>query len=518
MQAQRSQPQRRPVTNGSAGRRGIVVAHGYAPAVRVERGHLVVEDGFGRQLRSRRFHRTARLRRLVVIGRHGYMTFDAAVWLRDVGATFVHLDSAGDLITTTVPRSPDLAALRRVQALATETPVGIEVARMILQAKVSGQRSLLGELPGGAGADEPVGVALAEIDTAADLRSMLLAESQAAAAYWQAWAKLPLPFPPGDLARLPEHWRTFGARTSLVSGGPRGATNPANAILNLLYALLEAETTLACHAVGLDPGLGVFHMDRRDRASMSLDVMEAARPAVDAYVLALLTQRTLSAREFTETREGQCRIAPRFAEQFVATCDVWRTQVGPFVERVAHMLARYARGPVPRLTPITRANWREAWDERAPGRRRRLSLDGFAELPSTCRDCGAPLVDRRRRYCTDCRATRGADRTVNARSAAVEVLARLRAEHRDPGHGGRAAELRGSKNAAHQRAVRDWTGERPDRGVFAREVLPGLRSVPVPVMVAATGLSAHYCSMIRLGKRVPHPRHWDALRSVAQTE
>ncbi len=60
--------------------------------------------------------------------------------------------------------------------------------------------------------------------------------------------------------------------------------------------------------------------------------MEAARPAVDAYVLALLTQRALSARDFVETREGGCRITPRFAEQLGGTCDVWRSNVAPVVE------------------------------------------------------------------------------------------------------------------------------------------------------------------------------------------
>jgi CRISPR/Cas system-associated endonuclease Cas1 len=66
------------------------------------------------------------------------------------------------------------------------------------------------------------------------------------------------------------------------------ATNPAGAILNYLYSLVEAETTLACHAVGLDPGLGIFHVDQRDRASLALDLMEAVRPLVDSYVLALV--------------------------------------------------------------------------------------------------------------------------------------------------------------------------------------------------------------------------------------
>src|SRR5207245_5433290 len=123
-----------------------------------------------------------------------------------------------------------------------------------------------------------------------------------------------------DEAKLPEHWRTFGQRASLLTGGPRLASNPPNAILNYLYALLEAETILACHIVGLDPCLGIFHTDQRQRASLALDAMEAARPVVDAYLLALLTQRTLSARDFAETRQGACRMTQRLATSLAETC------------------------------------------------------------------------------------------------------------------------------------------------------------------------------------------------------
>ena len=149
------------------------------------------------------------------------------------------------------------------------------------------------------------------------------------------------------------------------------ATNPANAILNYLYALLEAETIFACHALGLDPGLGIFHADREGRASLALDLMEACRPAVDAYLLALLTQRTLSAREFVETREGACRITPRLAEQLAETCEVWRSHVAPVVEWTANTLAKHARSRVPTRAPLTRAHHRAALDERLPDRKPR---------------------------------------------------------------------------------------------------------------------------------------------------
>jgi len=48
--------------------------------------------------------------------------------------------------------------------------------------------------------------------------------------------------------------------------------------LNYLYALLEAEARLAAATLGLDPGLGVLHVDTQARDSLACDLMEAARP------------------------------------------------------------------------------------------------------------------------------------------------------------------------------------------------------------------------------------------------
>jgi hypothetical protein len=231
---------------------------------------------------------------------------------------------------------------------------------------------------------------------------------------------------------------------------------------------------------------------------------------------ALLTQRTFSPREFVETREGACRITPRLAAEFAGTCTAWREHIGPVVEWVAHTLAEHTPASLPLRTPLTRSNWKRAWDRRVPDRHRRRSRAEFVALPNTCRDCGAPLPDRRRRYCDECRAQRFAEQGPPARERAADVLAQLRVEQRDPAHGGRAGQIRGAKNAAHQQAVRVWKGSRPDPAVFEAEILPSLRTTPIAELIAATGLSEHYCSLIRLGKRVPHPRHWDAFRECAE--
>lgn len=165
-----------------------------------------------------------------------------------------------------------------------------------------------------------------------------------------------------------------------------------------------------------------------------------------------------------------------------------------------------------------RAHHRAAWEERAPNRPSRRATIPTPVLPNACRDCGTHLTDRRKRYCDECHARRWERHASEGRDNAASILARLRAEQRDPAHGGRAAEMRGRKNAKHQRAARDWSGERPEPTLFLSEIQPGLRQVKIQDLVAATGLSEHYCSLIRLGKKVPHPRHWEAFRNASRAD
>jgi hypothetical protein len=62
---------------------------------------------------------------------------------------------------------------------------------------------------------------------------------------------------------------------------------------------------------------------------------------------------------------------------------------------------------------------------------------------------------------------------------------------------------------------REHSGEQVDAEVFRCEILPGLRDVPISMLMQATGLSRPYCAAIRQEKKVPHPRHWDALQVVS---
>ncbi len=49
------------------------------------------------------------------------------------------------------------------------------------------------------------------------------------------------------------------------------------------------------------------------------------------------------------------------------------------------------------------------------------------------------------------------------------------------------------------------------------EIRPKLNVVSLLETMQATGLSRTYCGMIRRGVRVPHPRHWEALRELVES-
>jgi hypothetical protein len=214
----------------SAPRNGILAVHGYGIKIHVYRRHLVIDDGIGRDRRTRSYHRTSKLRRLVLVGRTGYITLEAIRWLHDVGAALVHIDADGRLLVTSSIHGRNLPALRRAQALAPISAAGRQVARELLQTKVAGQLSLLPELSEGEPARPEIERALAAIEAGTTVRDLLDAEARAAVAYWAAWASLPVPIATRGRQQehsIPEHWRAFGQRHSLITSGPENRLQPS---------------------------------------------------------------------------------------------------------------------------------------------------------------------------------------------------------------------------------------------------------------------------------------------------
>jgi CRISPR-associated endonuclease Cas1 len=384
--------------------RVVRVVDGYGVRVRVHHGRLQVEDGIGRQRRSVTYARaTCPFRRLLILGHTGYISLEAIRWCWDLGVGIVQVDTDRNLLLTSARREVATNRLRRVQALAPYTELGVETAQLVMRTKLGGQQSVARDLVGDGTTASTIGDAVKAVEAASTLDDVLAAESTAAFAYWDAWSRLPLRFVGRGSGEVPELWLAFGTRSSPVSGTRRHAANPANALLNYAYALLEAETTLALHASGLDPALGIWHRDEAGRNSLSLDVMEAARPAADRLVLQLLADGPLRPRDFHETRQGACRVLSPLSHHLATWMSTLAGAVEPTVLQLGQLLDRAIRvDPTPsiRLTRSRRSEHRRAPTHPRPA----------TSTLRRCRTCGVVLPENRRdAYCADCAPNRATD-------------------------------------------------------------------------------------------------------------
>jgi CRISPR-associated protein Cas1 len=478
---------------------GVRVADGYGVKISVHHGRLRIADGIGRHRRSNSYSRaTCPFRRLLILGHSGYVTLQAIRWCWDLGIGVIQVDSDRNLLLTSAKREIGASRIRRVQALAPYTEIGVEAARLLMRTKIEGQALTLVGLPGGRRAGVILSEALAAVEGAGSIAEILVAESTAALAYWESWATIPIHFTGRAETRVPEQWHIFGTRTSPVSGTKRYAANPANALLNYLYSLLEAETTLALHAAGLDPALGIWHTDEPHRDSLTLDVMEATRPIVDRYVLGLLKDTTFRAQDFQETRTGSCRILPPLTHRLAEAMPALAAAIEPSVLELGRLFDRT-------IQPVHTEGFGFGKPRRSE-HKRTTKRTTPTELPNlaACRRCGTLLPnDARDFYCTAC----APDRPAGA--AAGIVAARMSA---------RVSQARRDVMRRRAQAVAEWNRThltRPDRVEFTDSILPQIQGVSISALSRASGLSRRYCKLILIGETVPHPLHWEAFRTCA---
>ncbi len=498
----------------------VLVADGYGLSLSVTRGHLLVRDGLGRHRRERKLPRAQRtVQRIVILGHTGHLSLEAVRWCSDTGIALIQLDTDGTTLLTAGKPGPNDARLRRAQAAAAGSDVGIEIARQLLGAKLDGQAAVLRELPNTQPAATVVAGLAEEVRNAHDLVHCRDLEAQASNTYFAAWSTtVRCRFAERARDKVPEHWAVFSARTSpLHRGGrtPRTAASPVNALLNYGYALAEAEARLAAQAVGLDPGLGIVHTDQRNRDSLALDLLEPLRPVVERHVLQLLAVH-FRASDFHETRQGACRLLPPLTHELAEQLPTLARTVGPHAEAVAHLLAHSSPGKIALRTPLSRQNH---ITQQVRGQRSANRREPSQPTPApTCRSCGTQLSDRRRQLCPACWPLTRSNLAAQRAQAGHTALAELRARGEDPTARPDAAAKRAASLSARKREQLTWSADAQEgwtRERYQAEIQPQLAQIPLSALANVTGLSLSACSRIRSGKLMPHQRHWAPLWRVA---
>jgi CRISPR-associated endonuclease Cas1 len=487
---------------------GVITLYGYGVRLNVDRGHLVMEDGVGPHRRSGRFARVGHgLKRLVVIGSSGMVTFEALRWLSDQDAAFIMLDRDGSVLAVSGPVGPSDARLRRAQSLAHHSDVAVQIASQLISQKLEGQQRIARDVLRDLAIAQTIVSFRGSLESAKSTQDIRQIESQAAQVYWSVWRNLPVNFPTASLNRVPQHWRTFGTRKSPITDSPRLAVNPANAMLNYLYALLESEARIAGVAAGLDPGIGFLHVDTDARDSLACDLMETCRPHVDAFLLEWIMNQPLRREWFFEQRDGSCRLMAPFAVRLSGSAPAWRQLLAPITDWVSSVLwstVRHNGRRTPAPTHLTQSHRREAKG------RPHLHVAAPPQPPRLCRTCGANV-------------TAGYDRCASCKvPICTEELIKAAQKGRLASHGSEAEAKRAENQRRHAAALKAWrASDLPawlDEETYLRKIQPRLSSVTVPAIRAALGVSKAYATNIRSGKRPPHPRHWQTLAQLVGIE
>ena len=431
------------------------------------------------------------LRRLICVTDDGTISLAALRWLTEQKAAFLLLQRDGRVLTVCGPASPSQARLRRAQSLAHHTGKALEISRKLISVKLEGEESVLREQlqqPAVANLIAHLRERLADAETLDRVRHL---EAEAAKNYWSAWSEVPILFPRQDARRVPVHWLQFGSRHSPITGGPRLAVNPPNAILNYCFALAESECRLALCACGLDPGIGFVHLDSANRDSMALDLLETIRPSIEAWVLHWITQESLRRSDFFETGSGNCRLRSGICSQLSETAPTWGRLVGPWAEYVSHMLwagRSSSNSPATRLAPA--------------------SLPRAIQIPKRehlCRGCGKAIQSGR----VNCARCAVDDATKNMLDAA-----RIGRQTANGPEAQAKRAIKARRNALEQHAWK--ASDQPawlTQELFEQKIQPRLANVSMSVIRSSLGVSKWYASKIRQGYR-PHPRHWQTLAEL----
>lgn len=253
--------------------------------VSVDRAHTEVRLS-GRR-RPREGYPIDDLRAVLVHGLHSRVSSELMLALGRRGVLLAVIGAGATEPAVSASHMGQCARLRARQALFAESESGAEVARTLVESKIGNQSATLKYFAKYQRRRRtPLAPKLA--DSAAklcEIRERVLAvdltlprsrarlmgfEGQAAAVYWSA-SRLLVPDEAG-----------FEARQG------RGAVDPFNQALNLVYALLYGEVWSAVTAFGLDPHFACLHGRERDSGSLVFDMIEPLRaPCGDRLLLGL---------------------------------------------------------------------------------------------------------------------------------------------------------------------------------------------------------------------------------------
>ncbi len=217
------------------------------------------------------------------------------------GVAVQYLSEYGHLQARLTGVADTSVTLRRTQFRAADDPSQCAaIARQVIAGKIQNSRNSL--LRAGREADLPEDVQrlsavtdalarqVAELPALAELNSLRGAEGMASNLYFSVFT-LTLKQQRADF--------TFTTRSR------RPPRDRINCLISFLYALVRHDCVAALTSAGLDPFVGFLHVDRPNRPSLALDLMEEFRPwLADRLAITLINRQQIGPEHFRDCAGG----------------------------------------------------------------------------------------------------------------------------------------------------------------------------------------------------------------------
>jgi CRISPR-associated protein Cas1 len=310
----------------------ILCGHGIS--LRVEKGALVIRDGFTHYPQEQNVHRffprdLELPTRIVLLDGSGTLSFDVLNWLADQGVALARVKWTGEVATVAGGNgyAADPAKLEWQKGTRSDPVKRLSFAAGLIRQKIAASLDVLDRyIPDSRSRDMAIAKANAGIDrlsheTFSDLNAIFAVEGECASAYFKSWEGLPVHWT--GLARrpVPVGWHCYSGRSSLAVGikpENRNASHPINAMLNYAYAVKLSQLQIDAIANGYDPILGIMHNSKKGSPALVLDFIEPERPKLDGEILDFIGSRKFSAADFIVKRDGVCRLSPQLARVLAA--------------------------------------------------------------------------------------------------------------------------------------------------------------------------------------------------------
>ena len=311
-----------------------LILTGHGVRLRVEKGSLLVHDGFTHYPQKRQelrlFPGDWRLpSRIVILDSKGSISFDALSWLSENDIPLVQINWKGEVVN--VAGGSGYAANKQLieaQLAAQHDGSWIEIVRQLVSEKIANSiETLATALP----TSPPTELAINKLqqdavlmkkDPPSTVDGIRGVEGRVGFAYFSAWRSFPLRWKGIKRRPIPDDWTRIGQRQSYRSGTNRRATHPVNAMLNYAYGVLENQVRMDIVAAGLDPTIGYLHSRQPGRPALVFDLMEPLRPVMDREILKFVRNETFSPGDFSIKRNGVCRLNPQLARRIVVSANV----------------------------------------------------------------------------------------------------------------------------------------------------------------------------------------------------